>query len=128
MELLLVFVDVTDILASESKMTQFRVKDMILRSISHEIRTPTTSIINLPMHVKERNKKKLSVEDRQYLDIITNSGKLLQNIVDDIIEYTNILTHDFVVQPALVSVIDIMQRCSRLIRMQAIIKGVDVEI
>ncbi len=77
-----------------------RLKTAFLANMSHEIRTPMNGILGF---AEMLNDGRLSDEERRkYLDIINNNGKILINLIDDIIDFAKIeagqikiINHDF---------------------------------
>ena len=65
-----------------------RLKTAFLANMSHEIRTPMNGILGFAEmlnddHLGEGNRKK-------YVEIINNNGKMLMNLIDDIIDFAKI--------------------------------------
>jgi signal transduction histidine kinase/BarA-like signal transduction histidine kinase len=58
-----------------------------LANMSHEIRTPLNAIIGFSNIIK---KSGVAETQRQFLDIITSSGKLLLSIINDVLDYSKI--------------------------------------
>ncbi|MBN2484488.1 MAG: PAS domain S-box protein [Bacteroidales bacterium] len=77
-----------------------RLKTAFLANMSHEIRTPMNGILGF---AEMLNDDSLREHDRKkYLDIINSNGKILINLIDDIIDFAkieagqiNIVKHDF---------------------------------
>ena len=77
-----------------------RLKTAFLANMSHEIRTPMNGILGF---AEMLNDEKLDDESRKkYLDIINSNGKVLVNLIDDIIDFAKIeagqlktIEHDF---------------------------------
>lgn len=65
-----------------------RLKTAFLANMSHEIRTPANGILGIAELMK--NNKLSEEEKNEYLDIIILSGKLLLNIVGDILDISQI--------------------------------------
>jgi osomolarity two-component system sensor histidine kinase TcsA len=66
-----------------------RVKSEFLANMSHEIRTPMNGIVSAANLLRETDSY-LSVEQKELLDIISQSSKLLLKIVNDILDYSRI--------------------------------------
>jgi PAS domain S-box-containing protein len=77
-----------------------RLKTAFLANMSHEIRTPMNGILGF---AEMLNDDAISDQERKkYLDIINSNGKVLINLIDDIIDFAKIeagqikvLKHDF---------------------------------
>jgi len=68
-------------LAEEGK----RIKDRFLTNMSHEIRTPLNGIIGMAEILENTD---LNKGQREYLDILMNSGLHLVRLIDDVFEFS----------------------------------------
>ena len=62
-------------------------KSRFLATMSHEIRTPMNGVIGM---VDLLQKTPLNTQQKQYLGIVSASGKALLNIINDILDYSKI--------------------------------------
>ena len=62
-------------------------RETLLTSLSHEIRTPMNGILGMAVFLEETN---LSTEQRDYLDTIINSGRILLSKVDEVMANDNL--------------------------------------
>jgi len=65
-----------------------KLKSAFLANMSHEIRTPMNSIIGFADMLNDQNLTQQ--EKTEYISFINNSGKLLLNLIDDIIDIAKI--------------------------------------
>ncbi len=68
-----------------------RLKDQFLANTSHELRTPLQGIIGLSEAVYDRSS---SHQDQEDLSMIISSGKRLNNLVDDILDFSKLKNRD----------------------------------
>ncbi|RMH72055.1 MAG: response regulator [Cyanobacteria bacterium J007] len=67
-----------------------RLKDEFLACISHELKTPLTSVLGLSTLLKDRALGPLSDRQERYAQMIYQSGRHLMNVVNDILDLTRI--------------------------------------
>lgn len=75
------------IAARDEAMSAVRAKSVFLSHMSHELRTPMNSVLGLSGLLE-----KTALDDRQknYLDNIATSGKILLAVINDILDYSKI--------------------------------------
>ncbi|KAI9141635.1 hypothetical protein BKA69DRAFT_1038371 [Paraphysoderma sedebokerense] len=64
-----------------------RAKSVFLANMSHEVRTPASQIISAAEMLSDSN---LTIEQLDYLNIVTSSGKLLLNLLNDILDISKL--------------------------------------
>lgn len=68
-----------------------QLKDQFLANTSHELRTPLQGIIGLSESLHEREKES---RKKQELAMITSSGKRLSSLVNSILDFSKLKTHE----------------------------------
>lgn len=81
-------------LQEERESTQ--AKSDFIATMSHEIRTPMNGVLGMATLLRAT---RLDNEQREYLDMIETSGKLLLHIVNDILDYSKIEAGKFPLNP-----------------------------
>jgi PAS domain S-box-containing protein len=67
-----------------------KIKDEFLANTSHELRTPLNAIIGIADAMSERAKDRLDHEDKRNLNLISESGYRLANLVNDILDFSKL--------------------------------------
>jgi len=82
------FIDITSLEKSRKyEAASNTAKSEFLAKMSHEIRTPMNGIIGM---AEALDQKKLTKDQKEYIEIIKSSADLLLNIVNDILDYSKI--------------------------------------
>ena len=82
-------------------------KELII-NISHDLRTPLTSIIGYTKLLKEKYKQDETVN--KYIDIIDEKSHRLQILIDDLFEYTLITGSEVVLEKAMISLNELLRQ------------------
>ena len=87
-DIIILFEDMTDIVETKKKFEEFdKQKTSFLSNMSHEIRSPINSIVGFADILADTESK---VKQKEYIDIIKNSAKMLTQLVDDILDMTRV--------------------------------------
>ena len=79
------FIDLTEALEKEKEK-----QNQIIASITHDIKTPLTSIIN---YVDLLKREKLEIEPaKSYIEVLDNKSQRLKQLTDDLVEASKIST------------------------------------
>lgn len=62
-------------------------KSIFLSTMSHEIRTPMNGVLGMAELLASTE---LSIKQQRYLNVVQSSGKLLLNVINDILDYSKI--------------------------------------
>jgi len=76
------------VLAKEKAEESDRLKTAFLHNVSHEIRTPMNAILGFSTLLQEPDTS--SEEQKQYIDIISQSSNQLLSIINDIVDIANV--------------------------------------
>ena len=79
--LFLLFADISIVKKLEAARADAKYKEMLMTTITHELRTPTTSTLTMLELLKTRQ---IDKESRNYIQIGINSCLLLLNLISDI--------------------------------------------
>ncbi len=87
-----------------------RLKDEFLACISHELKTPLTSVLGLSSLLKEQTMGTLNERQARYAQLIHQSGRHLMAVVNDILDLTRMETGQMELNP---EPVQIRQVCDR---------------
>ena len=96
-------------------------KTALLRSVSHELRTPTNAILNLTRELLDT--ERLSKGGVETLQMVTSSTHFLLSIINDLLDYSRIITGNFRLSKQLCNLRDIVTDTIQLIHHQCHNKG-----
>lgn len=102
----------------EKKAANDQMKTLLLRSVSHELRTPLNSIIHFTDELIEKSAF-LDKDDQKKIKMISISSKLMLSLINDLMDYSKIITGVFSVQRALCSLKEIIKNTIELYKFQA---------
>lgn len=103
-----------------------RLKSEFLANMSHEIRTPLNAIIGFSSILKE----KASGQEifTEYLGNIMQSGKVLLNLINDILDLSKVEAGRMVIDYQPVNLISIIKEIQSIFQLKAIEKGLSINI
>lgn len=111
-------------LAKEKAEESDRLKTAFLQNMSHEIRTPMNGILGFTELLKAPN---LSGEkQKEFIEIIRQSGNRMLNIINDIIDLSKIESGHIDVLSKKINVNDLLQELYVFFKPEAEIKGLDL--
>lgn len=103
-----------------------RAKNQFLSSISHELRTPMTSIIGFAQLLK--SSEQLTEEDQECLDEILHSGQHLLRLINDVLELAQVQAESSQIPGEWVEVRNVVSSALRISEPQARSKQVSIEV
>lgn len=98
-------------------------KTSFLAGMSHEIRTPLNSVIGFS---EQLGQSKLDDTQREQLDAITNSSKILLDIVNQVLDFSKFETGKMVFERAPFIPQDILEEVFSTLSIQAVNKGISI--
>ncbi|NQU59417.1 MAG: HAMP domain-containing histidine kinase [Rhodospirillales bacterium] len=88
-----------------------RVKSDFLASMSHELRTPLNAVIGFSQMLGLNPKEPLTDRQKEYVDYITDSGQHLTQLVEQVLNLSNIQTGKLTVIVAAFDVVEVVEEC-----------------
>jgi len=110
---------------SEEKLREAnKAKSDFLANVSHELRTPLNAIIGFSELIRDATAGPLDNTYRDYGSDINESGRHLQNIINDILDISKIEHGRLELRNDVVSITDTIETCRRIIDPMALGAGV----
>ena len=100
-----------------------RAKSDFLATMSHEIRTPMNGVLGM---LELLGLTKLDAEQRETLETVRESGKSLQRIIDDILDFSRIEAGKLEIRPGVASMASVIEDVCGLFSGNASSKGVSI--
>ncbi|MHB9070258.1 MAG: CHASE domain-containing protein [Sedimentisphaerales bacterium] len=100
-------------------------KSQFLANMSHEIRTPMNAIIGFSDVLAD---ERLTDEQKNYVDIIRNSGKHLLQVINDILDFSKIEAGKIDIELIDYSLGKVLNSIESLMMAKAIEKGIELKI
>jgi len=109
--------------AKEAAEAGNRTKSIFLATMSHEIRTPMNGVLGM---LELLSLTTLDAEQRTTLEVVRESGKSLQRIIDDILDFSKIEADKLEVRPTVASIASTVKAVSNIFSGNASSKHVDL--
>ncbi len=104
-----------------------RMKDEFLTNMSHELRTPLNSILGLSEALQDGSYGELTRSQHYYLSMIYKSGSHLLEIINDILDLTQITTGTLELECSAVSVTTLCETSLNAVKAQADRKRIQLD-
>jgi two-component system, NarL family, sensor histidine kinase EvgS len=109
--------------AKEAAEAGNRTKSIFLATMSHEIRTPMNGVLGM---LELLSLTTLNAEQRTTLEVVRESGKSLQRIIDDILDFSKIEANKLEVRPTVASIASTIEAVSNIFSGNASSKSLDL--
>ncbi len=96
-----------------------------LSRMSHDVRTPLNGVLGMSSLLEKRLK---NTTDREYNDIIQNSGKALLNIINDVVDYSKLESGELVLDSHEFCLPDLLNEVVKLFSVRLKEKGLSLQI
>lgn len=121
-----VLVDST-VAAMEEERRLEQIKDELITNVSHDIRTPLTSVIGY-LGLVEQERYRSTEEARTYVHTAYKKARQMKVLVDDLFEYTTIRQTDTPLNLITFDMVQLLEQLAIDFQIEAEEKGMDIEI
>lgn len=104
-----------------------RMKTTFVNAVSHDLRTPLTSIIGYAEFLEDELGGPLSAQQQKYVQQITKSANRLEHLVGDLLDFARLEAGTFVLQPVEADLSATIQEALESLRPQAQEAGLTLE-
>lgn len=101
-----------------------RARNDFMARLSHEIRTPMNGVLGMTELLQHTV---VTAEQREYLDVIAQSGRLLLHIINDILDYSKIEAGKLALNPQPCNIADLLHNLGRQFQSQANAAGLQLQ-
>lgn len=109
--------------AKQDAESAVRIKTDFLSNMSHEIRTPISNIINISKMVLKTN---LDNRQQDYLEKIQVSGRVLLELVDDVLDYSHLESGKLQLDRGVIDIASMIESVVALYQSKAKEKGIKI--
>mmetsp|Transcript_9286 Transcript_9286/g.17774 ORF Transcript_9286/g.17774 Transcript_9286/m.17774 type:complete len:696 (-) Transcript_9286:23-2110(-) len=116
--------DVSSVLKLERSQNESRFKNVLLRSVSHELKTPTNAIIHSLQSLAQD--QQVSQETKDKLDVAEVSCKHLLLLIGDLLDFSQLVSGKFSLRPTSFNLREALRESVELMRLIAHKKEVTI--
>lgn len=99
-------------------------EERFLAKMSHEIRTPLNAVIGMSYLLKGTE---INQEQKEYVDVISRSGNLLLNLINDILDYSKVSSGQIQVRQAPVDLDVLLTDLAQTFRLKTLDKPLSIK-
>mmetsp|Transcript_12322 Transcript_12322/g.23389 ORF Transcript_12322/g.23389 Transcript_12322/m.23389 type:complete len:452 (+) Transcript_12322:148-1503(+) len=118
--------DVTDVLLLERSQAESRFKNVLLRSVSHELKTPTNGILHSVQAIAQEKFAPTWVKEK--LEIAEVSCKHLLLLIEDLLDFSQLLSKKFRLTNSFFNIRKVLSDCMQLMSLMAQKKKISLEL
>lgn len=112
----------------EGLMVASKAKDEFLSGMSHELRTPINSMMGFADVLAHEYPGPLNEQQKEHLELILKSGEHLTELVEDLVNLTNIDAGKVVLSPEPLDFAELMRSCASTFEIAAKEKDIRIEV
>jgi two-component system, sensor histidine kinase and response regulator len=105
-----------------------RFKSEFLATMSHELRTPLTCVIGMSSTLLRWSFGQLSAKQRHYLQTIYSSGEHLLELINDILEFSELEAGKAILNISEFSLSQLSRQCVQMLADKAAVDGVEIKL
>ncbi|OGI09670.1 MAG: hypothetical protein A2Y40_05685 [Candidatus Margulisbacteria bacterium GWF2_35_9] len=103
-----------------------QLKAGFLKSISHELKTPLTTIIGFSETLDSERRGKLNTDQKEYVGIINKESQHLNKLINDLLEFSKLTSNKITLSLGEVSLKSIISHVVDSFRPQAELKNIEI--
>jgi len=102
-------IDLKNIMEEERNAQRF--KSELITNVSHDLRTPLTSLTSLIGYIQLANDEKISLKDKEkYIEISLQKSNKLKNLINDLFEYSKLESGGIKLEKEEINIIEIIEQ------------------
>ncbi|ACO76588.1 hybrid sensory histidine protein kinase [Azotobacter vinelandii CA] len=103
-------------------------KSRFISSISHELRTPLNAIYGFAQLLRLGYEARGETQEVAYLDELLRASRHLNQLVDDVLDWSNLQTAKFSLEMQSVEVAGLMAECAEMVRLDVETRGLRLDL
>ncbi|OMJ70661.1 hypothetical protein SteCoe_31305 [Stentor coeruleus] len=108
--------NVTHVVKMEKESNESQYKSALLRTVTHELRTPASAVISIAQLIE--TSQQLSLDNIERLDIIKNSCSYQLCLINDLLDYAQVISGCLKISNIYFNIQQMLLDCIKIIRIQ----------